>query len=98
MIDLERVAELRRELGDEDFPEVAELFQAEVEESLEKLRTADEDEARARLHFLKGSALNLGFAALAQACDAQPPGAPVDVEALDRIYRASLRELLDAAA
>lgn len=98
MIDWERVAELRRELGEEDFPEVAELFQTEVEETLEKLHTADEDEARARLHFLKGSALNLGFAALAQACDRQPAEGRVDVEALERIYRESLRELLAAVA
>jgi len=62
MIDWERVAELRDEVGAEDFGEVVELFLDEVEEVLRRLRddpqiaTFEED-----FHFLKGSALNLGF-------------------------------------
>ena len=34
MIDWERVAELKDEVGDDDFAEIADLFLAEVEEQL----------------------------------------------------------------
>lgn len=60
MIDWERVAELRSEIGAEGFAEVLELFLDEVENVVMRLgqrpgKLGDE------LHFLKGSALNLGF-------------------------------------
>ena len=69
MIDWQRVDELRQEIGDEGFAEVVELFLDEVEEVLARLRNApspatyEED-----LHFLKGSAWNLGFAGLGALC------------------------------
>jgi HPt (histidine-containing phosphotransfer) domain-containing protein len=60
MIDWERVAELRSEIGAEGFAEVLELFLDEVESVVMNLgrrpgKLGDE------LHFLKGSAWNLGF-------------------------------------
>ncbi len=62
MIDWERVNQLRDEVGHEDFAEVVELFLEEVEEVTKRLAT-NPDPARLGddLHFLKGSALNLGF-------------------------------------
>ncbi len=69
MIDWTRISELREEIGAEDFQEVVELFLSEVEERLEgldankALSDLEED-----LHFLKGSALNLGFERLASLC------------------------------
>ncbi|MBN2741459.1 MAG: Hpt domain-containing protein [Rhodobacteraceae bacterium] len=60
MIDWERVAELRSEIGADGFAEVVELFLDEVEAVVMALGQKPgklEDE----MHFLKGSALNLGF-------------------------------------
>ena len=66
MIDWDRVDELRHEVGEEDFEEVADMFFEEVEEVLATLGNTD---TLARdLHYLKGSALNLGFTQLATLC------------------------------
>ncbi len=62
MIEWSRVNELREEVGAEDFEEVVELFLEEVEEVIDRLRSApDPANLEGDLHFLKGSALNLGF-------------------------------------
>lgn len=67
MINWSRVNELREEVGQEDFDEVVTLFLSEVEERLEEMiiaaRNSEDD-----MHFLKGSALNLGFVQLAELC------------------------------
>lgn len=69
MIDWTRVDELRDEVGTEDFDEVVTLFLSEVEERLGTLDPAGELRALEEdLHFLKGSALNLGFEELAHFC------------------------------
>jgi len=69
MIDWERVQELKDEIGDEDFAEVADMFMSEVEEVICRLQQApDPASYEADLHFLKSSALNLGFAQLASLC------------------------------
>ncbi|QBF34124.1 Hpt domain-containing protein [Thalassococcus sp. S3] len=69
MIKWARVAELREEIGEEDFDEVVDLFLEEVQEVVTKLRTnpslADLEQD---LHFLKGSALSLGFARFSELC------------------------------
>jgi HPt (histidine-containing phosphotransfer) domain-containing protein len=71
MIDWDRVHELRAEIGADEFDEVVELFLEEVEGVVSRLRDAP-DPARFEedLHFLKGSALNLGFADLGRLCQA----------------------------
>jgi len=69
MIDWDRVRELKEEIGEEDFAEVALMFIAEVEEVIDRLRLdPDPSQFEADLHFLKSSALNLGFADLAARC------------------------------
>ena len=70
MIDWPRVMELREEVGAEDFNEVVDLFLDEVQEVITRLRN-DPDPAQfeADFHFLKGSALSLGFAALSALCE-----------------------------
>lgn len=69
MIDWDRVTELRDEIGPEDFGEVVELFLEEVEEVVERLKGgADPATLEADLHFLKGSALNLGFETFSNQC------------------------------
>lgn len=62
MIDWDRLKELREEVGPEDFDEVVELFLDEVEGVMDRLRESpDLDTLEEDLHFLKGSALSLGF-------------------------------------
>jgi len=69
MIDWARVAQLREEIGAEDFSEVIEIFLEEVESEIAPLRqTCTPSQLEAVLHFLKGSALNLGFATFAELC------------------------------
>ena len=69
MISIERVEELRSEVGEADFGEIVALFVAESDALVEELRLVrDPAEAEALLHALKGSALNLGFDELARLC------------------------------
>lgn len=69
MIDWARIEELRFEIGEEGFGEVVDIFLDEVAETMADLVNLPKGSDRAaRLHFLKGSALNLGFAELAQMC------------------------------
>lgn len=69
MIDWSRVNELCGEVGAEDFDEVVELFLEEVEEVIAKLRSVpDPSQLEEDLHFLKGSALSLGFATFSDLC------------------------------
>lgn len=69
MIDWNRIKQLRDEIGEEDFPEVVEIFIEEVSEMIASLRTAPNlDTLGDDLHALKGSALNLGFSTFAEMC------------------------------
>lgn len=68
MIDWPRVKELRDEVGAEDFDEVVEIFLEEVEGVIEKLRGGDRSKLEQDLHFLKGSAMNLGFDDFSSLC------------------------------
>ena len=68
MIDWTRVDELRAEVGDDGFDEVVDLFLEETDEVIDRLLTVDDAALGRDLHFLKGSALNLGLRELAQLC------------------------------
>ena len=71
MINWTRINELRSEIGEDDFGEIVELFLEEVEQVIRKLRTApDLNTLGTDLHFLKGSALNLGFQSFSGLCQA----------------------------
>ncbi|WP_323763812.1 Hpt domain-containing protein [Marinovum sp.] len=91
MIDWSRVSELRAEVGDEDFAEVVELFLDEVDGVIGTLTPGAVD-LEAQLHFLKGSALNLGFDAFADLCHAGEAaanagcGSQVDVSLIQDTY------------
>jgi histidine phosphotransfer protein HptB len=94
MINWDRVASLRAEIGAADFLEVAELFLEEAEEAIARLRTGRPATGlEAELHFLKGSALNLGFDELAALChDGEKQvasGATVDLGRVIQRYQAS---------
>lgn len=105
MIDWQRIAQLRDEIGVEDFEEVIELFLAEVEETLGALQDTPEAELEAMFHLLKGCALNLGFQGFADAClraelaARNGDFAKVDRSAVKQIYVASRHDFLaDAPA
>lgn len=69
MIDWDRVKTLRDEVGPEDFDEVVELFIEEVDEVISRLKRApDLNCLEEDLHFLKGSALGLGFQSFSALC------------------------------
>lgn len=69
MIEWSRVAELRDEIGSDDFSEVVDLFIEEVAEGVGTLNgKLNASEIERTLHFLKGSALNLGFRDFAARC------------------------------
>lgn len=93
MIDWARVAELRDEIGPEDFDEVAELFLMEVEDTLSRLNGAADDAPQMQelMHFLKGSTLNLGFCDMSAMCDQAEADAAqgkvtVDIHRLKDLY------------
>lgn len=103
MISWERVAELKSEVGEEDFLEIVHLFLGETDAVLARLgETADPDETEALLHFLKGSALNLGFQRLSALCrglnelDDTNRKWPPDLPELREAYEMSKRLLLSA--
>lgn len=68
MIDWDRVNELKEEVGADDFEEVVEIFLEEVDGTLERLSSSGNPPGRDDFHFLKGSALNLGFEAMGALC------------------------------
>lgn len=96
MISAARVAELRDEVGEDDFAEIVALFLSEAEAMLDALRAAaGEGEAAALLHALKGCALNLGFDALAELCREGGDAGPWEVRAarLAHVFARSREEL-----
>ena len=96
MIDWQRVTTLRDEIGAEDFEEGVPMFLEEVEAVTDELRTQpDISTLEEHMHFLKGSAVSLGFAAFSDMCHdgeamaAAGNGAQIDVPAILDCYTAS---------
>jgi HPt (histidine-containing phosphotransfer) domain-containing protein len=96
MIDWTRAGELRQEIGDDGFAEVVELFLDEVEDVVMRLGSAPTPATYEQdLHFLKGSAWNLGFTHFGALCQdgerraAKGDGAGVDIGAVIESYGAS---------
>lgn len=98
MIDWMRVAELREEVGEDDFDEVVTLFLEEVADSLAPLRSDPIcSDPAPFLHALRGSAANLGFAPVGQICEileAKCTGAPMDLAAVVKAYDTSCAEFM----
>ena len=102
MIDWKRVEELRTEIGPDGFAEVAEMFLEEAEATVQTLVSGPlPEEVEGQLHFLKGSALNLGLSDLAAICQtgerkaAMGRAAEVDTAAVAAVYHVSREALLD---
>ena len=69
MIDWQRVEVLQGEIGEDGFGDVVDLFLEETDDVIERLAAVPyTGRLSADLHFLKGSALNLGFRNLAETC------------------------------
>ena len=101
MIDWHRVDELRGEVGEEDFAEVLDMFFEEVAEVLGGLGNGGAEATRRDLHFLKGSAMNIGLSEVGSLCRncevslAENPGEDVDLGAIQRAFVVS-KDLIES--
>ena len=100
MIDWDRVAELKDEVGADAFDEVVAIFLEEVDEAMANLSAgAGAEELQDSLHFLKGSALSLGFQQMADHCQSGEAlvktGQPYDLSALQAMYQQSRQIFID---
>ncbi len=103
MIDRTRVGELRQEVGEDDLAEVVVLFCEEVEETLGRIQAPAARIVPDDLHFLKGSALNIGLIEMAGLCQLaekalrSDPGATPDIpeiaQAFAKARQALFREI-----
>ena len=98
MIDWEQVQQLESDVGSEDFAEVVAMFIDEVDEAVEPFATDQQfapDILSATMHFMKGSAYNLGFVAFADYCAtseqlaATGRASDVDLAKVVRLYNES---------
>lgn len=96
MIYWPRVRQLRDEVGPEEFDEVVQIFLDEVGEVIERLRAdTNRHEIEQNLHFLKGSALSLGFESFSKLCQdgerraAAGHGADVDLAVVFNAFEES---------
>jgi len=101
MIDWERAKQLQSEIGPDDFAEVVAMFLEEADEVIARLTTRRGAQAlESDLHFLKGSALNLGFEQLAALCQegerrAAAGSTDIDLDAVRGSYSVS-RQVFEA--
>ncbi len=94
-VDWDRLNELKSDIGEEDFADVAVLFVSELQDTLSAMEvaTAVADD----FHFLRGSAANLGFTALVAACSqaeaAAKAGQAPDVASVKAAFDQALAEI-----
>lgn len=69
MVDWDRIAELQTEVGEDGIGEIVSIFLEEVEEGVDELAGLSDREAIGdKLHFLKGSAQNIGLSEFSALC------------------------------
>ncbi len=69
MIQWPRVRQLRDEVGADEFDEVVQIFLEEVQEVIARLHSdTARNQLEQNLHFLKGSAMSLGFDEFSKLC------------------------------
>ena len=102
MIDWERVTTLRDEVGADSFMEVVTMFLDEVDEVVSRFGPQfDPGNVERDMHFLKGSALNLGFERLGELCQqgerlaAEGRAPEVDLAVIVSVYHESREAFLD---
>ena len=93
MIDWARVKQLRDEVGTSEFDEVVDIFLDEVQEAIDRLHQDTQRlEFEQNMHFLKGSALSLGFDRFSKLCQdgeriaAAGKASEVDLPAILKTY------------
>ena len=100
MIDWHRVRELQEEIGQDEFAEVVTMFLDEADEVLARITPAGGAALlRDDCHFLKGAALNLGFASLANLCQtaerrAKEGDCAINLIEMRKCYHASREALI----
>ncbi|MBP8932029.1 MAG: Hpt domain-containing protein [Paracoccus sp.] len=100
MLDWGRISELRGEVGDAEFQVILEMFLDEVESAMMRLSAGDAKRLETSLHFLKGCAWNLGFAAFGSLCDEEERRAAsgqaheVSIEGLMNCYSESKKTMM----
>ena len=98
MLDLPRIETLRHELGEVVFSEVASDFLMEVDGVMANIGHAGSAASLIEdLHFVRGSAMALGFTALALLCEvverqAGENSLSVDLAPLKLVYKMSVRQ------
>lgn len=105
MIDWNRLAELKSEVGEEDFGEIVDLFLEETDEVMDRIKISSAADLKEDdLHFLKGSSMNLGFATFSTLCASAEKAAAagasdqIDVSQLVATYYAAKDSLLSHEA
>lgn len=97
LVDWDRLEALREDIGEEDFADVACVFVSEIDAKLEALAASGTTVTADDFHFLKGSAANLGFVAMARACEAAEVacrnGTPPALDAVTLGFMQALDEL-----
>jgi len=94
MLDLDQLETLRAEIGADGFAEVADLLVCEIADGITALGTQPTGaDLSAQFHYLKGSALNLGFRDFAALYAQGEQGLPVDTAALQQVFDASVLAL-----
>ena len=100
MIDWDRILELTAEVGEDGITEIIEIFLEEMDEALEELAAlSDASQIADKLHFLKGSAQNIGLTDTGRLCerleaDAKSGDAPpTDVAAIRNSIDKAKQEL-----
>lgn len=100
MIDRKRIENLKAEVGEDDLAEVVMLFCEEVEETLDRIRAPAARIVPDDLHFLKGSALNIGFVEMAGLCQLaekslrKDPTACPNIHVISQAFAKARRTLL----
>ncbi len=96
MIDKTRIGQLRADIGEDDFFIIVEGFLQEGEAALAKLVKLDKGDSLqtpALLHFLKGCAVNLGFCAVAEYCEAHKTNPAPNITVLTNHFQTECQEL-----
>lgn len=93
MIDWTRLEDLRTDLDEACLGAILHSFLHETAATLRALTECADPDPVAQRHLLKGTALTMGFAALAQACDAKEPP-----DRLQAVFDQSRARFLDGLA
>lgn len=103
MINMDRISELRDEVGSDDLAEVIQMFCEEVEETLNRISRMSGSDVQEDLHFLKGSALNIGLDEVGKLCQEAESALELDatsqpdVESISEAFQSARARLLSAS-